>query len=41
MNVLNYKQYDDGDINDFYGVFLQNNKAAFGVPISVHFVDDY
>lgn len=41
MNVLNYKQYDDGNINDFYGVFLENNKAVFGVPTSVHFVDDY
>jgi len=32
MNVLNYKQYDEGNINPFYADYLQEKKSNFGVP---------
>lgn len=40
MNVLNYKQYDAGNINPDYFYFLEANKASLGVPNWVHYVDD-
>lgn len=40
MNVLNYKQYNDGNINPEYKNYLQDKKKNFGVPDWVNFVDD-
>ncbi len=40
MNVLNYKQYDDGNINPAYGDYLQEKKGSFGVPDWMNYVDD-
>lgn len=40
MNVLNYKQYDNGNINLDFSFYLQNNKKKFGVPDWVSFVAD-
>ncbi len=40
MNVLNYKQYDEGNINGDYQYFVQDNKKSFGVPDWVNYVDD-
>lgn len=40
MNVLNYKQYDEGNINPDYDKFLEANKLSFGVDASVKFVSD-
>lgn len=40
MNVLNYKQYDDGNINVDYQYYLQEKKSSFGVPNWVNYVDD-
>jgi carboxypeptidase C (cathepsin A) len=40
MNVLNYKQYDEGNINPEYASFLMENKKALGVPDWMNYVDD-
>ena len=40
MNVLNYKQYDQGNINPDYHYYLQEKKTNFGVPASVNYVDN-
>jgi carboxypeptidase C (cathepsin A) len=40
MNVLNYKQYDAGNINPEYAAYLQSNKKSFGVPDWVNYVAD-
>ena len=40
MNVLNYRQYDAGNINPDYAAFLQANKKTFGVPDWLNYVDD-
>ena len=40
MNVLNYKQYDAGNINPEYHHFLSNNKQSLGVPSWVTYIDD-
>jgi len=40
MNVLNYQQYDQGNINPDYKYFLQNNKKSFGVPDWLNYVDN-
>jgi carboxypeptidase C (cathepsin A) len=40
VNVQNYKQYDDGNINPSYSIYLQNNKRKFGVPDWVNYIED-
>lgn len=40
MNVLNYKQYDAGNINPDYGLYLQEKKKNFGVPDWLNYNDD-
>jgi len=40
MNVLNYKQYDDGKINPIYAKYLQAQKSQFGVANATNFIDD-
>ena len=40
MNVLNYKQYDAGNINPDYKYFLQDNKKEFGVPDWLDYLDN-
>lgn len=40
MNVLNYQQYDAGNINPDYSVYLQKNKKSFGVPDWLSYVDN-
>ncbi len=40
MNVMNYKQYDAGNINPDYQYYLQDKKKSFGVPDWVNYVDD-
>lgn len=40
MNVLNYKQYDEGNINPEYQYYLQEKKKSFGVPDWLNYVDD-
>lgn len=40
MNVMNYKQYDAGNINTDYQYYLQDKKKSFGVPDWVNYVDD-
>lgn len=40
VNVQNYKQYDDGNINPSYKIYLQKNKKIFGVPDWVSYVED-
>ena len=39
MNVLNFRQYDEGNINPDYKYFLQGNKKSFGVPDGVDYVE--
>ena len=40
MNVLNFRQYDQGNINPDYADFLQTNKKAFGVPDWLNYLGD-
>lgn len=40
MNVLNYKQYDDGNINPDYSFYLQSKKKIFGVPDWVSYIEN-
>lgn len=40
MNILNYRQYNGGNINDKYVEYLEKNKAVFGVPANKTYVDD-
>lgn len=40
LNVLNYKQYDAGNINPDYALYLQDKKKNFGVPDWLSYVDD-
>ena len=39
MNVLNFNQYDAGNINPDYKYYMQDKKKNFGVPDSVNYVD--
>jgi carboxypeptidase C (cathepsin A) len=41
MNVLNYKLYDNSDINENYAKYVEANKGQFGVPANKSYVDDY
>ena len=40
MSVLNYKQYDAGNINPDYGIYIQDKKKNFGVPDWLNYNDD-
>lgn len=40
MSLYNYKQYDNGNINPDYSVFLTKNKNVLGVPSWLNYVDD-
>lgn len=40
MNILNYKQYDAGNINEDYYIYLQEKKKNFGVPDWLNYVAD-
>ena len=40
MNVLNFRQYDQGNINPDYKYYLQDKKKSFGVPDWMNYVDN-
>ena len=40
MNVLNFRQYDAGNINPDYKYYLQAKKKNFGVPDWLDYVDN-
>lgn len=40
MNVLNFNQYDQGNINPDYKYYLQDKKKNFGVPDWLDYVDN-
>jgi len=40
MSVMNYKLYDEGNINTDYAIYLQERKKMFGVPDWLNYVDD-
>lgn len=40
MSVMNYKLYDEGNINPDYGIYLEEKKKIFGVPDWLKYVDD-
>jgi hypothetical protein len=40
VNILNYKQYDAGNINPDYAIYVQDKKKNFGVPDWLNYVDD-
>ena len=40
MNVLNFRQYDAGNINPDYKYYLQAKKKNFGVPDWLNYVDN-
>jgi len=39
MNVANYRQYDDGNINKQYAKYLESKKKNLGVPDNNSFVE--
>lgn len=40
MSIVNYKQYDAGNINPNYGGYIQEKKKNFGVPDWLNYNDD-
>jgi len=40
MSIYNYKQYNDGNINPYYSLYLTKNKNALGIPSWINYVDD-
>jgi carboxypeptidase C (cathepsin A) len=40
MSIVNYKQYDEGNINPEYGNYIQDKKKNFGVPDWLNYNDD-
>lgn len=38
VNKYNYKQYDQGNINPYYSLYLTKNKQSLGIPDNVNYI---